>query len=453
MKPSARKHAKAQGGKSLAAAPTHGRRAARHAFARERSAALERALAILEWAADGILLDVNSEGCRLLGRSAEDLIGRRHDVFIKPESRESAEYRALREKLGRGEPVRWQYGLMTGAGGEVWVESFCTPIMDRSGTLARIIEHVIDITAHKLELAHQRARLAAIDKVQAVIEFALDGTILDANENFLKTVGYRLDEIKGRHHSLFVDRATRDSAEYRLFWEKLGRGEYDQGQYRRIGKDGREVWIQASYNPIFDLGGKPYKVIKYATDITEQVRAARQLQAAVEQTQAVVAAASQGDLSQRIPLEGKEGSIAEMCSGINAIIEAMATVVRQIQQAAASVRAAAQEIASGNADLSARTEQQAASLEETASSMEELTSTVKQNADNARQANQLAIGASEVARKGGRVVSDVVATMSAISEASKKIVDIIGVIDGIAFQTNILALNAAVEAARAGEQG
>ncbi|HET8883173.1 MAG TPA: methyl-accepting chemotaxis protein, partial [Solimonas sp.] len=267
------------------------------------------------------------------------------------------------------------------------------------------------------------------------------------------TLGYTLDEVKGQHHSMFVDAAYRGSPEYRAFWDKLGRGEYEAGQFKRIAKGGREVWIQASYNPICDEMGRPFKVVKYASDITEQVRASEALQQAVQQTQEVVAAARAGDLTQRVALDGKTGSIRELCDGVNALVDTMAGVVGRIQESTGTINSAAKEIAAGNADLSARTEQQAAALEETASSMEELTSTVKQNAENARQANQLAVGASDVARKGGQVVSEVVTTMSAINESSKKIVDIISVIDGIAFQTNILALNAAVEAARAGEQG
>ncbi len=324
------------------------------------------------------------------------------------------------------------------------------------------------------------------------------GKILTANDNFLKTLGYTLEEVKGQHHSLFVEPAFRSSAEYRMFWEKLGRGEFDAGQYKRIGKGGKEVWIQASYNPIMDMNGKPFKVVKYATDVTEQVKTAAVMKLAVEETQAVAAAAKDGNLSKRVPLEGKTGLILGLAEGINAVVQTtetalsdvvrvlgalakgdltekvsadyngtfgqlkddanktvdnLAEIVSRLRDATESINTGAKEIFSGNTNLSQRTEEQASSLEETASSMEELTSTVKQNSENAKQANQLAIGASDVAVKGGQVVSQVVTTMSSINESSKKIVDIISVIDGIAFQTNILALNAAVEAARAGEQG
>ncbi|HVY06542.1 MAG TPA: methyl-accepting chemotaxis protein [Burkholderiales bacterium] len=307
--------------------------------------------------------------------------------------------------------------------------------------------------SRKATMAELKNQLATIYQTQAVIEFNLDGTILTANDKFLDAMGYRLDEIQGRHHRMFVEPSYGDSPEYALFWKKLNLGEHDSAQYKRIGKDGREVWIQASYNPILDDHGKPFKVVKYATDITGHVRAAKVLQIAVEHTQKVMAAAHEGDLTQRIPVEDKAGPVADLCKGVNALLQDMEAVVAQIKDSSDTINTAAKEIAAGNADLSQRTEEQASSLEETASSMEELTSTVKQNAENAKQANQLALGASEVAVRGGEVVKQVVKTMGGISDSSRKIADIIGVIDGIAFQTNILALNAAVEAARAGEQG
>ncbi|HSH72568.1 MAG TPA: methyl-accepting chemotaxis protein, partial [Methylophilaceae bacterium] len=257
----------------------------------------------------------------------------------------------------------------------------------------------------------------------------------------------------GQHHSIFVEPAYRSSAEYKAFWEKLGRGEFDAGQYKRIGKGGKEIWLRATYNPIFDLNGKPFKVVKYASDITAQVKVREDLSHAVEQTQAAVMAAQNGDLIQRIPMDGKEDQIAALCEGVNSLIDKMADVIMHVREAGETINTAATEISTGNNDLSSRTEQQASSLEETASSMEELASTVKQNAENAKQANQLAGAASSVAVKGGNVVQQVITTMSDINSSSRKIEDIISVIDGIAFQTNILALNAAVEAARAGEQG
>jgi PAS domain S-box-containing protein len=277
--------------------------------------------------------------------------------------------------------------------------------------------------------------------------------MINANSNFLNVLGYTLDEIKGHHHSMFVEPSYRKSAEYRLFWEKLGRGEYDAGQYKRFGKGGTEIWIQASYNPIMDANGKPFKVVKYATDVTANVKANQALQQAVQQVQAVVESAKNNDLTDRVPLDGKAGEIGALCAGVNGLLDTMTSVVVKIRGSAREITSASAEIAASTTDLSQRTEEQAASLEETSASMEEMSATVKKNAENAQQANQSAGATRDVADRGGEVVAKAVEAMARIEESSRKISDIIGVIDEIARQTNLLALNAAVEAARAGEAG
>jgi methyl-accepting chemotaxis protein len=302
-------------------------------------------------------------------------------------------------------------------------------------------------------LAESQGQLAALNRAQAVIEFDLKGTIVSANENFLSVMGYRLEEIKGQHHSMFLEAAYRSSDDYRRFWERLGRGEYETAQYKRIGKGGKEVWIQGSYNPILDANGKPYKVVKYASDVTAQVKLSQQMEESVAQTQQIIKGATEGDLAKRLDVRGKSGDLAKLGEAINSLLESVADIVSNVKHSAGEVLRGAEEISQGNANLSQRTEEQSSSLEETASSMEEMTSTVKQNADNAGQANQLATAARDQAEKGGAVVGNAVKAMADINESSKKISDIISVIDEIAFQTNLLALNAAVEAARAGEQG
>ena len=186
------------------------------------------------------------------------------------------------------------------------------------------------LKGREVQDADYRGQIAAVSKAQAVIEFQLDGTILTANENFLTTLGYTLDEIKGKHHSMFVAAGVSGSAEYRAFWEKLNRGEYDAGQYKRIGKGGKEVWIQASYNPIMDKNGKPFKVVKYATDVTAEVNANNMLRQAVEQAQAVTSAAKDGDLTKRIPLEGKSGPIEALCAGVNVLVETTSVIFADV---------------------------------------------------------------------------------------------------------------------------
>jgi methyl-accepting chemotaxis protein len=231
--------------------------------------------------------------------------------------------------------------------------------------------------------------LASINKVQAVIEFDTTGKIQHANENFLNALGYTLGEIKGQHHSMFVEPAHRSTPEYPEFWTKLARGEYDANQYKRIGKGGKEVWIQASNNPILDAKGKGFKVVKFATDVTAQVLASQALQQAVRETQDVVNAAKESDLTQRIPMEGKTGEIGALCGGVNILLDSMSAVIAEIKVAAREVTNASSEISASTTDLSRRTEEQAASLEETSASMEEISATVKKNAEKRRRSESL----------------------------------------------------------------
>ena len=443
---------------ALAFAPRATRQASaalaqRNAELEAQVAALHRVQAVIEFDLEGTILQANANFLQTLGYTLEEIRGKHHSMFVDPEHVRSSTYRDFWARLGRGEFDAGQYRRLGKGGREIWIQASYNPVFDSSGRPVKVVKFATDITAQQMQAADFAGQLAAINTSQAVIEFSLDGCILSANDNFLAALGYTLDEVRGKHHSMFAEPEYVRGDAYKQFWQKLGRGEFDAGQYRRLGKGGREVWIQASYNPIFDMNGKPFKVVKYATDITAQIRDAQALSAAVAQTREVVGAAQAGDLSKRIDTADKTGQIAALCEGVNAMVETMGSMIGQIRVAADAVALGASEIAEGNSDLSQRTEQQAASLEETAVSLQGLTGTVRQSADNARQASALAGGAVDVAAQGGRVVNEVVATMALINASSKRIVDIIGVIDGIAFQTNILALNAAVEAARAGEHG
>ncbi|MCR5874868.1 methyl-accepting chemotaxis protein [Phenylobacterium sp. J426] len=317
--------------------------------------------------------------------------------------------------------------------------------------------------AHEDYVAELEAKVAAIMRSQAVIEFDLEGRILAANENFLATLGYTAEEVVGRHHSLFVEAEYGASDAYRDFWARLGRGEFFADKYRRLGKGGREVWIQATYNPMLDREGRPYKVIKFASDVTavEHERAAGEAErraAAEAQTFAMrsladgLTALAAGDLSAR--LDGQfPAAYASVQADFNAAIGQLAEVMGVIIDTADRVGSATGEIGQAADDLSRRTEQQAASLEETAAALDQITATVRTTAEGANHARSVVATAKGDAERSGQIVRDAVAAMGQIEQSSAQISQIIGVIDEIAFQTNLLALNAGVEAARAGDAG
>ena len=313
------------------------------------------------------------------------------------------------------------------------------------------------------KLADLENKFSAISRSQAVIEFNLDGTVITANENFCRALGYSLSEIVGQHHSMFVDRAESATADYRDFWRRLNAGEFVATKFRRMAKGGREIWIQASYNPVFDAAGGPVKVMKIASDITadEQksiaAEAARKAgeeeqQRVVQQVGDVLQRLSQGDMTVRIEANF-EGGYAAIKQNFNAAVDSLREALLTIDGTMAPLHNGANEIASASNDLSKRTEQQAASLEETAAALDQVTATVKTSAAGAREASSVAASAKSEAETSGEVVKQAVVAMAAIEQSSGKITEIIGVIDEIAFQTNLLALNAGVEAARAGDAG
>lgn len=408
--------------------------------------AINRVLPVIEFDMDGRVLGANENFQKAAGYTAEELRRLHHRDFVEADYRETAEYREFWARLRRGECQTAQYKRIKKNGQPVWVQATYFPILDRRGRPYKVVKHTVDITEQMLRHFDGLGQLAAISKVQAVVELELDGTIRAANDNFLSLVGYSIDEIRGRPFGIFLDPAQQADAENRALWARLARGEYEAGQYEWLAKGNRKLWVRASFNPILDATGKPFKVVGYATDVTAEVTLVRE-------TEAVVNAAASGDLTRRISIDGKTGKLAEVARGVNALIEVMASLVERIKSAAEEVRAGVEQISSGNMSLSQRTDEQASTLEETAASMEELASSVRQIADNAAQANRLAIEACTQAEKGGTVVGSAIEAMEGINAASARIADIIGVVDSIAFQTNLLALNAAVEAARAGEQG
>lgn len=238
-------------------------------------AAIEKSQAVIHFSLDGTIIDANDNFLNAMGYSRDEICGRHHSMFVDPVEAQGDAYRSFWEKLRRGEFQACEYRRLGRDGREVWIQASYNPILDSCGRPSKVVKFATDITARKLAQADSGGQLAAIDRAQAVIHFDLDGRITDVNENFLATVGYTRDEVVGRHHSMFIDPEYARSEEYARFWEGLRAGNFDMREYRRLGKGGREVWIQASYNPIFDMNGKPFKVVKYATNITART-AARQ---------------------------------------------------------------------------------------------------------------------------------------------------------------------------------
>jgi len=336
--------------------------------------------------------------------------------------------------------------------GDEWLDLNVRMIADDNGEFDGAFINWRLATEEKEIEANFVGQINAIRKSQAVIEFETDGTIIDANDNFCNAVGYTLDEIKGKHHRIFMPENEVSKAEYKQFWEDLKNGEYQAGEFKRITKDGTEIWIQASYNPIIGPDGNAFKIVKYASDVTDVVTTRIENEKGAEECTNILQYLAKGDLTHEMHGD-YEGTFSEIKDSLNATIQRLRGIVNQIIETADVVSSASSEISDGSVDLSSRTEEQASNLEETAASMEELTATVRQNTESAENANRKSDSARDVAVKGGEVVSNAVGAMKNIEESSQKIADIISVIDEIAFQTNLLALNAAVEAARAGEAG
>ena len=234
-------------------------------------AAIGRAQAVIAFEMNGTIVTANENFLNAMGYTLAEIQGKHHSMFVEHAERDSAVYREFWARLNRGENQSAEYKRIGKGGKEVWILASYNPVLDEKGKPFRVVKFATDITKAKLSTADLAGQIAAIGKSQAVIEFNMDGTIIGANQNFLRTVGYALDEIRGRHHSMFVDPSERDGAAYREFWAALNRGEYQAAEYKRIGKGAKEVWIQASYNPILDLNGRPFKIVKYATDTTVQV--------------------------------------------------------------------------------------------------------------------------------------------------------------------------------------
>jgi methyl-accepting chemotaxis protein len=281
--------------------------------------AIGRSQAVIEFNMDGTILSANDNFLNALGYSLAEIRGKHHSLFVEPAMRDSAAYREFWASLNRGQYQAAEYKRIGKGGREVWILASYNPILDENGKPFKVVKFASDVTEQKLKTADLAGQIAAIGKSQAVIEFNMDGTVLTANDNFLRALGYSLAEIKGHHHRMFVDPSERDSAAYREFWASLNRGEYQAAEYKRIGKGGKEVWIQASYNPILDLNGKPFKVVKYATDTTEQVIARMRSERVRGMMESVAAGAEELNASVREISEAMVKSKDAATSAVNKV--------------------------------------------------------------------------------------------------------------------------------------
>jgi methyl-accepting chemotaxis protein len=407
--------------------------------------ALDQSLAIVEFEPNGKIIAANENFCRLLGYELAEIKGEHHSLFVDPDYVRSSDYKEFWAKLGRGEFDARQYKRIGKGGKAVWIQASYNPVVGASGKVLKVVEVASDITAAKLLAAEIAGKLEAISQARVVTEYSADGTILDANDNFLKMTGFSREKIIGQHHRIFVDKAYGQSAEYEEFWRRLNRGEHIEQEIRRDVEGGREVWVEMSYNPIVDPTGRVVKVINFITDVTGRVGAVKQIGGGLSRL-------AEGDLEHRIKTEfipALEPLRVDFNASMDTLEHSMAAMTANAQ----AIRAGAGEISTAADDLSRRTEQQASSLEETAAALEQITVTVKKTAEGAKHARDVVSTAKVDADKSGEVVREAMAAMTGIDKSSKQISQIIGVIDEIAFQTNLLALNAGVEAARAGDAG
>lgn len=406
--------------------------------------ALDRSQAVIEFEINGTILSANENFCGAVGYSLNEIVGKHHSMFVGKHYAQSAEYRDFWTRLGRGEFFSAQYKRYGKGGREIWIEASYNPIM-RAGKPYKVIKFATDITERKLAELENGGKLDAISRAQATIEFTPDGHILTANQNFLTAVGYRLDEIVGKHHAMFCDGGYAQSAEYQSFWKDLRAGEFKSSEFTRIRKDGSKIYIQASYNPIFDEEGQVFKVVKFAIDVTGRVRAVDAIAAGL---------ARLSECNIRVTIDDPFiPEFERLRTDFNTAIAEFQKTLESVLGETGALTENSQSLKDDAEALGRRTEQQAAALEQASAALEQITATVKEASVRARDTRDIVKEARTATGQSVEVVRSTVEAIGRIENASKEIGSIIDVIDQIAFQTNLLALNAGVEAARAGDAG
>ncbi|WP_108263026.1 methyl-accepting chemotaxis protein [Mangrovicoccus ximenensis] len=406
--------------------------------------AVARSMAVIEFDLDGTILTANSHFLNATGYALDEIKGRHHRIFMPEGEAEGRDYAEFWHRLATGASENGKVQRIAKDGSVIWLEATYETLIDPEGRPFKVVKYAFDITEAKNREADVNAKLAAIQRVQAVIEFDAQGKILTANDIFLKAMGYELDEIVGRQHAIFLDPAYRDSADYATFWQRLRAGETLADQFKRIGKGGREVWIEASYNPIRDASGKVVRVVKFAVDTTA-------FRITLEEAGRALRSLSDGDLATRITRD--LGDLDAIRENFNEAISKVDSVITEVLGQSGELVADSAGIRGASDDLARRTERQAATLEQSAAALEELTNSVGGTTERSRDARGEAQQAKQETVESAAVIAVAMESMGRISASSEKISKITSVIDDISFQTNLLALNAGIEAARAGEAG
>ena len=407
--------------------------------------AISRSQSVIEFDANGTILHANETFLKTMGYDLAAIRGRHHSMFVPAALAASQDYARFWQDLAAGAFIAGEFCRISRSGEKVWLQASYNPISDESGRTVKVVKFALDTTAQKRAAFDAQGKIAAADRAQAMVEFDVDGRILTANRNFLTLTGYDLAEVVGRHHRMFLRPVDANSSDYARFWQNLRDGEVQSAEFCRLAKGEHEIWLQASYNPVFDSDGKLWKIVKFATDVTARKRGGQDLEAALNKL-------AEGDLTVRID-KTLDGELDHVRRDLNNAVARLAQVLGEVASNALSIRNETNGISRSVNELSSRTEHQAATLQQTSTALHAMTDATALTTRRTTEASEFAAAARRDADRSSEVVTEAIEAMTQIADSSAKISKIIKVIDEIAFQTNLLALNAGVEAARAGDFG